>query len=184
MTCRASWTRSQVAGGPAHTVLPQVGTVHHVAAVISLGRSGFCRSEDAAYTLCCSDGKFWKTHCSWARMCTYGLGNPECRLGCCVMTSEDVGEAGNLGRAETPCHYSNTTVRDWWAFESLVQSRRYGALEYLQVLDRAQDFTQPASPGARGLGLGQGTGQEKRTSESAHKHAAPNEGRATWEAVV
>lgn len=46
----------------------------------------------------------------------YALGNPEYRLRCCVMIPKDVGDVGvvgNLGGAETPSYYSNTTVRDW-----------------------------------------------------------------------
>lgn len=100
MTCRARWTRSQVAGGPARTVLPQVGTVHHVAAAISLGRSGLCRSEDAAYALCCSDGGFWKTHSSLACMCVYvrswSSGAPARVL------RNDLGRCGRLGRGTQP----------------------------------------------------------------------------------
>lgn len=60
--------------------------------------------------------------------------------------------------------------------------RKSGALEYLQVLDRAQDLTQPVSPGARAWA--RALGERRGKSESAHEYAAPNEGRATWEAVV
>ena len=94
------------------------------------------------------------------------------------MTSEDVEDVGEkvekLGRAETLFHSLGTYV----------QCRKHRALlEYLQVLDRAQDFNEPGQPGAWGLGQGQGT-EAGEVEVGVSSYAAPSEGRATWTVLI
>ena len=70
-----------------------------------------------------------------------------------------------------------------WGRTVMYKVAKYGALEYLQVLDRAQDFNEPASQGP-GPGPGHwALDRSKRKSESA-PYAAPNEGRATWKVLI